>query len=472
MLKYSPMIFKIRYLYLLPFLLIGLTFAAYSSNGTGGKWHKIQQAGTSIPANDEILRIMTQVAGWQLHNPVRFDIIFNNPEEQQTERIRVLWNGDLVFRQKRNFNPEKSALPVGWLKYADLIHEDISFCELPEAVQSTLKSDLSLNPENILQIKMEDHSSVGWEQGALFAGLFALYEVSGDPIYLDALTRIGKANKWKLGPRIFHADDHCVGQVYLDLYRQLQQSDLMEDVQMRFDWIMKNPAQQAVIFKEGQSRWTWCDALFMSPPVWTKLYSLTGNRDYLDFMDNEWWSTTEHLYDKEENLFFRDANYFNRKEKNGKKIFWSRGNGWVIAGIARLLNDIPMDYSSRQKYEQLFREMAMKIAMVQPENGLWRPSLLDPDSYSNPETSSSGFFCYAFAWGVNNGLLDREIFLPIIMKTWDGLVSCIHDDGMLGFVQLPGASPTEVNAAQTSSYGVGAFLLAGSELVKLNQMKE
>jgi len=60
--------------------------------------------------------------------------------------------------------------------------------------------------------------------------------------------------------------------------------------------------------------------------------------------------------------------------------------------------------------------MADRILSLQQEDGLWRASLLDPDSYPGGEVSGSGFFCYALAWGINNKLLDRDTYLPAVKK--------------------------------------------------------
>ena len=125
------------------------------------------------------------------------------------------------------------------------------------------------------------------------------------------------------------------------------------------------------------------------------------------FADRLWWKTTDYLYDRTEHLYYRDSRYFDQREKNGRKVFWSRGNGWVIAGLARMLQDMPADYRGRDRYEQLFRDMAGAVLAAQSADGYWRSSLLDPDSRPNPETSGTGFFVFALGWGVTQGLLDR-----------------------------------------------------------------
>jgi rhamnogalacturonyl hydrolase YesR len=188
----------------------------------------------------------------------------------------------------------------------------------------------------------------------------------------------------------------------------------------------------------------------------------TGDRRYLDLADRLWWKTTDYLYDRTEHLYYRDSRYFDQREKNGRKVFWSRGNGWVIAGLARLLQDMPADFRGRGRYEALFREMAGAVLAAQSVDGYWRSSLLDPDSRPNPETSGTGFFVFALGWGVKQGLLDRDQYEPAVRKGWEALVRAVHPDGMLGWVQQIGAEPGSAGADSTEVYGTGAFLLAGS----------
>ena len=456
-----------KFFYLFYTFILFLLFAFVNVSFAANSLNRASRNDANVIDKAQIFKIMKLVADWQLHNPVRFDITFRTEHEKMIEQIGVLWDGTVMSRSASALKNESSFSIEPWFNFAKINSEIISFCELPDAVQSTLNTTLKVKPSQILKIRMENNSSKGWEQGALYTGLYAFSEISEDSIYTKALKIICEANQWKLGPRIYHADDHCVGQLYLDMYKLFKKANMISDVQMRFDWIIKHPAEQSVWIKEGQERWTWCDALFMSPPVWAKLSSITGSMEYLDFMNREWWATADHLYDKKENLFFRDDRYFEGREPNGKKIFWSRGNGWVMAGIARILEEMPQNYLARPRYEKILKEMADKIALLQTDNGLWHPSLLDTEHYPFTETSCSGFFCYAFAWGVNNGLLDRAKFLPVIQKAWDGLIGSIGKDGKLGWVQLPGHSPDEVKSENTASYGVGAFLLAGSEVYKL-----
>ena len=316
------------------------------------------------------------------------------------------------------------------------------------------------------------HKATDWTQGAGDAGLMALAGISGDVKYRDAMLTKGGTNEWKLGPRKFHADDHAVGQAYAELYFLYRVPAMLAPMRARFDEILAQPSTAAGLDfalpkHQAQELWSWCDSLFMAPPAWVRLYAATGDERYLDFAVKEWWRTTDYLYDKTEHLYFRDSTYFKKTEANGKKVFWGRGNGWVMGGLVRVLQYLPTNHPYRARFEQLFKEMSAKILTCQQPDGLWRASLLDPDSYPMKETSGSGFYTYALAWGVNQGLLDKAQFEPAVRKAWAALVSCVDADGKLTHVQSIGADPKKFDETATEVYGVGAFLLAGSEVYKI-----
>ena len=316
------------------------------------------------------------------------------------------------------------------------------------------------------------HKPTDWTQGAGDAGMMALAGISGDVKYRNAMLAMGATNEWKLGPRKFHADDHAVGQTYAELYLLYREPKMIAPLRKSFDAILAEPSKvQSLAFNQPKGiageNWAWCDSLFMAPPAWVRLYAATGDEKYLDFAVKEWWRTTDYLYDKTEHLYFRDSTYFKKTEANGKKVFWGRGNGWVMGGLVRVLQYLPTNHPYRARFEQLFKEMSAKILTCQQPDGLWRASLLDPDSYPMKETSGSGFYTYALAWGVNQGLLDKAQFEPAVRKAWAALVSCVDADGKLTHVQPIGADPKKFDETATEVYGVGAFLLAGSEVYKI-----
>ena len=314
------------------------------------------------------------------------------------------------------------------------------------------------------------HAITDWTHGALYAGMMALVRTSQDRIFEQAMLDTGRRAAWKPGPRPFHADDHCVGQMYLEMYQRHHDEAMLTPMRAAMDAVADQSPPQSLEFTKGSymHHWAWCDALFMAPPTLARLYEATGERRYLETLDRLWWATTDYLYDRDEHLYFRDSRYFDQREANGRKVFWSRGNGWVLAGLARVLQSMPDDYPSRPRYERLFVEMSARIAALQQSDGLWRSSLLDPASYPHAETSGSGFYCFALAWGVNARLLDRDEYLPVIRRAWTALVRCVDANGMLEWVQPIGENPRNVRAAHTDVYGVGAFLLAGEQLRLLN----
>jgi rhamnogalacturonyl hydrolase YesR len=313
------------------------------------------------------------------------------------------------------------------------------------------------------------HSPTDWTQGAYYTGMMALYGVSHDKTYLDAMVKMGEANQWKPGKRQYHADDHAVCQTYCELYLLQKDAAAIAPTKALFDSILSNPKNGSLEFnKPGWSeRWSWCDSLFMAPAAWARLSAVTGDKRYVEFMDREWWNTTAYLYDPAEGLFYRDSSYFARKTPDGHKLFWLRGNGWVYAGIARVVDFLPPDFESRPKYLKLFQELTASVVKTQQEDGLWHPSLLDATQVPTGEASGSGFFCYGLAWGVNRGVLDKAKYWPRVVRSWTALVSKVHPDGMLGNVQPIGAAPDALDANSTEVYGTGAFLLAGSEIYKL-----
>jgi rhamnogalacturonyl hydrolase YesR len=306
-----------------------------------------------------------------------------------------------------------------------------------------------------------------WQVAPFWAGLFALAQISGDSTrYLEAIRQNGEANAWKPGPRHLHADDQAITQSYLLLYTLRHDRRMIDPTLATFGEMLEAPFDEPPEFSDEKTAraWVWCDALFMSPPALALASRLTGERSYADLMDRLWWKTTDFLYDQHEHLYYRDSRFFDQREPNGAKVFWSRGNAWVLAGLARVLQYLPDDYPSRPRFRALFQQMAQRVAGLQGQDGYWRASLLDPHSRPAPETSGTGFFTYALAWGVNQGLLDRATFEPVVRKGWEALVRAVRPDGMLGYVQHVGDRPGETGPEDTEPYGVGAFLLAGSEV--------
>lgn len=321
------------------------------------------------------------------------------------------------------------------------------------------------------QLKNPKHEPYDWTNGAFYAGVFAAYETTKSPVVMQALMDLGAKTEWKPGKRFDHADDIAINQMYLDVYRLKKDQKMLQPT---IDVIKRLQTETGNEVAKHGITWWWCDALFMAPPTLAKLSKITGDNSYLATNDKFFQETYDLLYDKQEHLFARDAGYLinaqgeGKREANGKKIFWSRGNGWVLGGLARLLSELPRNYPKRTFYENLYKEMAAKVITLQQPDGLWRASLLDPDSFPGGEASGTGFYVYGLAWGINNKLLDKKTYLPAVKKGWTGINTLVHEDGKVGWTQPIGADPRKNFTAESwEVYGAGAYLLAGSEVIKL-----
>jgi rhamnogalacturonyl hydrolase YesR len=303
--------------------------------------------------------------------------------------------------------------------------------------------------------------NIGWTYAALYDGLLAASTATGDPRYHDRVLQVADQNHWSLGPRFGHADDEAVGLTYLTFYAEKHSPAMLAPTRDGIDKLLARPDDP------GNNLWWWCDALYMAPPVLARLTVATGDQRYIAFMDHEWDLTTAALYDPAEHLYFRDKSFLAKREPNGRKVFWSRGNGWVLAGLVMVIERLPADSPLRAKYVAQFRDMAERIAALQPADGLWRASLLDPGAYPAPELSGTAFFAYAMAWGIDHGILDRKRYLPVVTRSWGGMLGHVYASGRLGNIQPIGAEPGQFKPSSSYVYGVGAFLLAGSELGRI-----
>jgi len=310
-----------------------------------------------------------------------------------------------------------------------------------------------------------------WEYGTFYTGLMSYYKLNPQQKHYNAMIEMGNSLEWKLKPHPYLADNFTIARTYLDLYEITKDFKMIDKTKYTMDMAFyKRPAKVDLRWENNPHKldwWSWCDALFMAPPAFSKMSEVTGDDKYLNEMDRLWRLTYDYLYDAEEDLFFRDDSYFKARTKRGKKVFWSRGNGWVVGGIVGVLNAMPEDYTGREFYENVLKRMANRLLEIQSPEGFWYSSLLDKDEFDIKETSGTAFYCYALAWGVNNGLLEKEKFQIPILKAWETLVDAVETNGKLGYVQLVGVGPDEVKKEDTETYGTGAFLLAGTEVYKL-----
>ncbi len=301
--------------------------------------------------------------------------------------------------------------------------------------------------------------SASWNRGAYYTGNHRAFRVLGERVYHDWEVSWGDANGWKIGPEgASNADAYACGQTYIDLYRMDLRPVYLADIKAKTDALVASPAVDG---------WWWIDAFYMQGPVLARLGNLTGDTNYF----NKLWlmyddmKTRRGLFDPVTSLWWRDASYTNQVTANGKKVLWSRGNGWVFAGLARVLQQMSTNSPHYADYVAMFQTMAPALRAVQGADGMWRSNLDDYDQYPNPETSGTGFFTYGLAWGVRNGLLPAAEYTNTIALAWQGLTNlALQASGRVGWVQNIGAAPAATTASNTTDFGVGAFLLAGSEI--------
>ncbi|WP_111708210.1 glycoside hydrolase family 88 protein [Lutibacter citreus] len=305
-----------------------------------------------------------------------------------------------------------------------------------------------------------------WMGAALYAGMYEFSTITADPTYSKWLYEIGLKNKWELHKRMYHADDHAVGQLYLNMYTMFGHQNLIKPLRKQFDSILNSD-------QKDKWQWNWADALFMAPPVWARLSKVISDEKYLNYMDEQYHKTYDALWDKKEHLFYRDKKYLTKKEENGQGVFWSRGNGWVFGGLALMIPDFPKDWKGKQFYVETFQQMAETLRKTQRKDGTWSSGILGGEkAYPTKEISGSAFFVQGLAWGINNGYLDAKIYEPILFKGWEALIECVTEEGLVGYIQPVGAAPGNSFPNYTELYGVGAFLAAGTEMYKYAEKLE
>lgn len=305
-----------------------------------------------------------------------------------------------------------------------------------------------------------------WVRATWYTGVMAAGEATGDNRYIDQALRWSEENGWKQGIEPQGPNIITCSQTYLELYFLKTNRAFIEPTIRWLDSGRSNTPS-------GGRDWhlehglKYSDALYVGAPTLAMLAKATGNPKYLDWMNDFFWDVHEEIFDQEAGLYYRDKRYIPKTSANGKKVFWSRGNGWVFATFPRILPYLPPNDPNRAKYEAVFKQMAAAVAKEQQPDGLWRPNLADAEEFPMPESSGTAFFCYGLAWGVRNGLLDRAEYLPVIEKSWRGLAGCVSAEGKVQWGQLVGLAPVPVKQEDTHEYVTGTFLLAGSEMLKL-----
>lgn len=314
-----------------------------------------------------------------------------------------------------------------------------------------------------------------WTRAVYYEGLLALNSIDPQKKYYDYAVDWGEKHKWGLngGTATKNADNHCCGQTYIDLYLMDKKEERIKDIKTSID---------NVIASGKNDDWSWIDAIQMGMPVFTKLGNLYNDTKYFDKMyDMYAYTKNRHgdkgLYNREDHLWWRDKDFDPPyKEPNGEDCYWSRGNGWVVMALVRVLEELPKSDPHYAEYLQDFKDMCAALVKIQQPDGLWTVSLHDPNHYGGKEITGTSCFTYGFAWGVRKGILDKKRYQPALTKAWNAMVKdAVHKNGFLGYVQGTGKEPkdgqpvTYTSTPDFEDYGLGCFLLAGTEVYKLTR---
>ncbi len=317
-----------------------------------------------------------------------------------------------------------------------------------------------------------------WTRAYYYEGLIDLWKIDPQQRYLDYMLEWGNKHNWGLrnakdGWKTRNADNQCAGQAYIFLY------ELDPEKPEHYIVNIKNSVDSMMVTDKIDD-WNWIDAIQMAMPIFAQLGNITGDASYYQrAYDMYMYTKLNHgdkgLYNPEDSLWWRDADFDPPyTEPNGKDCYWSRGNGWVVVAMARMLDILPDNEPNRGEYETMLREMSYALKKVQREDGFWNVSLHDPTHYGGKELTGTAMFIYGMAYGVNNGLLDRAEFEPVILKAWNAMVNdSLHPNGFLGYVQGTGKEPKEAQPVtydrepDFDDFGLGAFLMAGAEIYKM-----
>ncbi len=314
-----------------------------------------------------------------------------------------------------------------------------------------------------------------WTRAVYYEGLMALHTIDQQKTYYDYAMQWGEKHKWGLrgGIKTRNADNQCCGQTYIDLYilDNKQHPERVKDIKASIDSMMLTPKVDD---------WNWIDALQMAMPVFVKLGNLYNDTSYFRRMYEMYaFSKNKHggngLYNTADKLWWRDKDFVPPyKEPNGDDCYWSRGNGWVVAALVKTLEALPKTDPHYNEYLQDFKDMCNALLPLQRSDGYWNVSLADPDHFGGKEVSGTALFVYGFAWGINNGILDKKIYKPVLTKAWNAMTKeAVHPNGKLGYVQGTGKEPKDGQPVgydtvpDFEDYGLGCFLLAGTEVYKM-----
>jgi unsaturated rhamnogalacturonyl hydrolase len=306
-----------------------------------------------------------------------------------------------------------------------------------------------------------------WERGTWYTGVMEAWIATHDQSFFNQALNWGKLNDWQIGTERLGANRLFCSETWTELYLVQQDPEMIAPTEKSL--LTADPNSPA-----GAKRWyldgekPYIDSLY-GASVFPMLALATGRRQYLATMHSFFDDVSGALWDNDAGLYYRDPTYIGKRTANGKKILWSRGNGWAFAGIVRILEYLPRNDPEEKKLLAIYKRMAAELIKRQSPDGFWRANLDDPDDVPNPESSGTGFFCFGLAWGIDHHILNEKIYWPATKRAYAALAGAVGPDGRVGWGQQVDARPNPAGQQSTHEYVTGAFLLASGEVYKLSK---
>ena len=344
-----------------------------------------------------------------------------------------------------------------------------------------------------MDVKIDDSQ---WKDAVYYSGLTEAFFTTGDMNKYYFLRGIGNQFKYlnDNGNHTPHGDNYQIGETYLQLNdirgASFKVADTVDNAIYNLNRDMNDKTPPKVSGSEwidpnrdwSHMGWWWCDALYMALNTYTLLSLQTGDKKYVEqaFEGYTYWK--EELYNGTYNLWWRDSSQKGLKtnsvdaDTNEKfPVFWSRGNAWVLAALAKQLlyldeNEFPEIYAA---YRNDYSELAESIAKYQRGDGTWNASIVDETYYGGKESTGTMGYIYAYCVGLRLGVLDSDVYYPVVKKAWNGIVeNCIFESGQVGYMQTTGYQPQNYKDEATSKnntheFGMGLFLLACSGMMSI-----
>ncbi|GAA4730496.1 glycoside hydrolase family 88/105 protein [Flavisolibacter ginsenosidimutans] len=255
----------------------------------------------------------------------------------------------------------------------------------------------------------------------------------------------------------------------LDVYAFDKRKDYLDYLNRVSDYILNKQVRfpDGTLARNGPRKMTlWADDLYMSVPYLARMGKLPGDKKYFDFAIQQVENFNRYIYDSTTGLYFHT--FFNDENMNGVAR-WGRCNGWVALAQVELLNNLPANHPKRPELTKLLLRQIVGFSRYQDTSGMWHQLLDKPESYL--ESSVTAMYVYTVAKAVNEGWINKR-FITVAQRGWDALVKRVTADGQIPDICV-GTSveedlsyyfnrPRETN----DTHGLGAFLMAGAEMIK------